>query len=210
MVLEDLLKLLIAIGLGGLIGLEREVHDKAAGLRTLMFICAGSTLFTIFSFRLAGSGDTTRIASTIVTGIGFLGAGTIMREGNRVRGLTTAAAIWVVAALGMGIGGGFYGLSTAAALTFLIILWIFPWFEEALARLNQNRTYQITCPLDLNKNSELETYFHQQKLLVRPMGLKKENDLLTITYFFRCSPQKHNILVEYLLKDNGIRSVDYY
>lgn len=207
---EDIIKLFVAIGLGGLIGLEREVHDKAAGLRTLMFICAGSALFTIFSFKLAGSGDTTRIASTIVTGIGFLGAGAIMREGNRVVGLTTAAAIWVVAALGMGVGGGYYILSTVAAVAFLVILWVFPWFEELIGHLNQNRTYQITCPLDFTKTGELEAYFRQEKLLIRPMGLKKENKSLTITYLIRCSPQKHNTLVEYLLKDDDIRSVDYY
>ncbi|MCJ7512079.1 MAG: MgtC/SapB family protein [Anaerolineales bacterium] len=97
---EDLLKLGLAVMAGGLIGIEREYRDKAAGLRTLIFICLGAALFTILSSRLAGDNDPTRIAAGIVAGVGFLGAGVILREGGRVVGLTTAAAIWHTTALG--------------------------------------------------------------------------------------------------------------
>ena len=104
---DILIKLAAAVLVGGLIGAEREFRDKAAGFRTIIFIALGSTLFTVFSSLLAGQeNDPARIAANIVTGIGFLGAGAIMRDGGRVAGLTTAATIWLTAALGMGIGSG--------------------------------------------------------------------------------------------------------
>ena len=103
---EDVIKIVLAVSAGGLIGIEREFRDKAAGFRTLIFICAGACLFTILSFRLAANSDSTRIAANIVTGVGFLGAGVILRDGGRVIGLTTAAMVWLTAAIGMGIGGG--------------------------------------------------------------------------------------------------------
>ena len=87
---EDLLKLLLAVLAGGLIGSEREYRDKAAGFRTLIFICVGATLFTILSYSMATAGDPNRIAAGTVTGVGFLGAGVIMRDKGRVIGLTTA------------------------------------------------------------------------------------------------------------------------
>src|SRR5512143_1099180 len=104
--IENLVKLGISILVGGIIGAEREFRDKAAGFRTLILITVGSTLFTIFSMSMEPEGSRTRIAANIVTGIGFLGAGAIVREHGRIGGLTTAATIWLSAALGMGIGAG--------------------------------------------------------------------------------------------------------
>src|SRR5688572_27174223 len=100
-----LLRLLLVIIVGGLIGAEREYRSKSAGFRTMILICLGSFLFTTFSIQIGGL-ETDRIASNIVTGIGFLGAGVIFKSENRINGLTTAAAIWAVAALGMGIADG--------------------------------------------------------------------------------------------------------
>src|ERR1043166_8297676 len=107
---DDLVKLLFALVLGGLIGWEREFSDKPAGFRTITLICVGSTLFTIFSLKIGtvSGSDSSRIAAQIVTGIGFLGAGAIIRRGEAVSGLTTAATIWFVASIGMGVGGGYY------------------------------------------------------------------------------------------------------
>ena len=132
---EDLLKILLALAVGAAVGFERELHHKSAGLRTLIFICLGSTLFTILSGRLAGSGDDfTRIASGIVTGVGFLGAGVILHDGGHIKGLTTAAAIWLVAALGMGIGAGQYALVGAVTVVTLLVLWLFPRVEAWIDR----------------------------------------------------------------------------
>jgi putative Mg2+ transporter-C (MgtC) family protein len=101
---ENVIKIGIAILIGGIIGAERESRDKAAGFRTIILITVGSALFTIFSASMDRGFTRTRMAANIVTGIGFLGAGAIVREHGRIGGLTTAATIWLSAALGMGIG----------------------------------------------------------------------------------------------------------
>jgi putative Mg2+ transporter-C (MgtC) family protein len=131
---EALLRLSLAAVLGGFIGIERELRERQAGLRTHLLVSLGSALFTIVSaygfhaFLASGSGvvrtDPTRIAAQIVTGIGFLGAGAIIRQGFSVRGLTTAATLWVVAAVGMACGAGYY--SAAALSTALVLLALYP------------------------------------------------------------------------------------
>jgi putative Mg2+ transporter-C (MgtC) family protein len=100
-----IIKLLIAVALGGVIGLEREAHGRPAGLRTHILVCLGSALFTLISETYTGkNSDPSRVAAQIVTGVGFLGAGTIIRQGSMIRGLTTAASLWTVAAIGMAVG----------------------------------------------------------------------------------------------------------
>jgi putative Mg2+ transporter-C (MgtC) family protein len=116
-----LLRLVVAASLGGAIGLERELRERGAGLRTHLVVCVGSALFTLVSaYAFVGPHvDPTRIAAQIVSGIGFLGAGAIIRQGLSVRGLTTAATLWLVAAIGMACGAGYYSaaiIATAGAL----------------------------------------------------------------------------------------------
>jgi putative Mg2+ transporter-C (MgtC) family protein len=131
---EALLRLALAATLGGLIGVERELRERQAGLRTHLLVALGSALFTIvgaYGFHeFVDSGasvvrtDPTRIAAQIVTGIGFLGAGAIIRQGLSVRGLTTAATLWVVAAVGMAAGAGYY--SVAVITTALVLIALYP------------------------------------------------------------------------------------
>jgi putative Mg2+ transporter-C (MgtC) family protein len=112
--LELMLRVVLAFVLGGLIGYEHETTQRPAGLRTHMLVAAGSTAFTVGVYGFVGEGtvrDPTRVAAQIVTGVGFLGAGTIWRTSSTVRGLTTAASIWLVAAVGMLVGGGMYALA---------------------------------------------------------------------------------------------------
>jgi putative Mg2+ transporter-C (MgtC) family protein len=126
-------RLAFACGLGGLIGFERELRDREAGIRTHLLVALGSALFTIVSaygfhaFLVDGGNavrtDPARIAAQIVTGIGFLGAGAIIREGLSIRGLTTAATLWVVAAIGMACGSGYYWPAAAGTLLTLFALW---------------------------------------------------------------------------------------
>ena len=117
-------RLCLSAGLGAVLGLEREWRQKYAGLRTNILIAIGSTLFTLMSIDLSASsgGDPTRIAAQIVTGIGFLGAGAIMRNGGSIRGLTTAAMIWVNAAIGVAVGGGEYQVAIIATIVTLVVL----------------------------------------------------------------------------------------
>ena len=122
-------RLLLAALLGGLLGVERELRQKSAGLRTNILIAVGSALFTVMSYELADgpAADPSRVAAQIVTGIGFLGAGAIMRTGSGVQGLTTAATVWVNAAIGVAAGGGEYRLaSIATAVTLLALLLLVP------------------------------------------------------------------------------------
>ena len=138
---EFLLRIVVASLLGGLIGIERDIHGRAAGLRTHLLVSMGSALFMVMSELVAAHAatmtnqglvrafaDPARIAAQIVTGIGFLGAGTIIKEGLTIRGLTTAACLWLVAAVGMAAGGGYLLLAistTFIALAFLISLHYF-------------------------------------------------------------------------------------
>src|SRR5580765_4669060 len=125
--LGSLFRLLLAAGLGAAIGLEREYRRKPAGLRTNILIALGSALFTILSIQLAQIGGTPdRIAAQIVTGMGFLGGGAILRSGTGVKGMTTAATIWVNAAIGMAAGAGQYALATMATGITLLVLAVLP------------------------------------------------------------------------------------
>jgi putative Mg2+ transporter-C (MgtC) family protein len=138
---ETLLRLAVAAALGGVIGLERELDEKAAGLRTHMLVSAGSALFTLvsaygFSDILALSGsqvlvrlDPSRIAAQIVTGVGFLGAGVIFRQGFTIRGLTTAASLWLVAAIGMASGAGYWAGAVLATVVGVISLRPLEWVK---------------------------------------------------------------------------------
>lgn len=139
---EVIERLLLAAALGALIGLEREWNQKAAGLRTNTLIALGSALFTLMSIELSPRGtpaDPTRIASQIVTGIGFLGGGAILRYGGSVKGLTTAATIWVNAAIGVACGGGEYRVAGVAALTTLIVLRLLLPIERIVERHQERR-----------------------------------------------------------------------
>jgi putative Mg2+ transporter-C (MgtC) family protein len=130
------LPLLLAVVLGGLIGLEREIHGHPAGMRTHIIVCVGSTLITLVSTSIGdvngAKGDPARLAAQIVSGIGFLGAGAILREGASIRGLTTAASVWTTAGIGIALGAdAFYGqLAVIATAIVLFTLWILNFAED--------------------------------------------------------------------------------
>jgi putative Mg2+ transporter-C (MgtC) family protein len=141
---EALLRLALAAALGGAIGVERELREREAGLRTHLLVALGSALFTIVSaygfhaFLSSGASvvraDPTRIAAQIVTGIGFLGAGAIIRQGLSVRGLTTAATLWVVSAIGLAVGAGYYSGALITTGVVLIALWPLRLFAYQILR----------------------------------------------------------------------------
>jgi len=202
---EDILKLVLAIVAGGLIGAEREYRDKAAGFRTIIFICVGATLFTIFSLRLGGDREPSRIASNVVSGVGFLGAGAILFASGRVVGLTTASTIWLAAALGIGIGGGYYLISGIATVAALAVLWIFPAFEDWINKVHDTRTYEVVCPPDKDKVEEVERLFLESGLRVNRNKRMKSESGTTIVWYARGRPEKHEQLVEKLMVHPNVR-----
>ena len=159
---EDLIRLSVALVMGGLIGAEREYHGKAAGFRTMIMICVGSALFTLVSGRIGGSGD--RIAANVVNGIGFLGAGIIFRDDNRIKGLTTAATVWAVSALGMCLGAGQYDLALTGFVFVLGSLLLLVGFANRIHKLNQTRDYKIVTAFHNKTLNQYERLFEEYGL----------------------------------------------
>ena len=137
---EQIIPLLFAAMLGGLLGLERQVQGKPAGIRTHILICVGAATFTVVSRIMAGEGgdSATRIAAQVVTGIGFLGAGAIIIQGAGVKGLTTAASLWVVAGIGLAVGCGFYSASIVATVLTFAVLFFLRYIEGVILGKEKN------------------------------------------------------------------------
>ena len=143
----DLEKLIIAAVLGGLIGLEREARHRPAGLRTNLFICMGAAMFTLLSDQLAGAhtGDHTRIAAQIIPGIGFIGAGSIIHaRGDLITGITSAATLFMVASVGMAVGGGQYIAAVFATVLVLGVLSLLGFIERFMNLKAMVHTYEVT------------------------------------------------------------------
>ncbi|MFP4172131.1 MAG: MgtC/SapB family protein [Candidatus Hydrogenedentota bacterium] len=188
---EISLKFALAIVLAGLVGIERERKGRSAGLRTHILVCLGSTLAMIVSDIIAmrwAEQDTTvtldqgRIAAGIITGVGFLGAGTIINVGSHHRGLTTAALIWFVAALGLAIGGGLYGVAIAATVAALLVVIVL----ERLARLLPSAdrfTLTMGMPHGLGRINEVETFIRAQgyEVLESRLRIAEEEQTTEIT-----------------------------
>ncbi|TMB74168.1 MAG: MgtC/SapB family protein [Deltaproteobacteria bacterium] len=208
---DDLVKLLLALVLGGLIGWERELYDKPAGFRTNTLICVGSTLFTIFSLKIGiiPGTDSARIAAQIVSGIGFLGAGAIIRRGEAVLGLTTAATIWFVASIGMGIGAGYYVISSVGTALALAILFVFRKFENLVDRIHTTRTYHVIVSAEDDAVRELSLVLDSCGL--RVLGNKQVKSDNRYFYEITLSGKRaeHTPLLEKLLKSPTVKEVRY-
>lgn len=200
----DLLKLLLAILVGGLIGIEREFRHKVAGFRTNIFICVGAMLFTVFAMRYSAPGDAVHIIANIVSGVGFIGAGVILRQEGRIVGLTTAAIIWLTAALGMGIGTGNYPLVGAATAAVAIVLWIFPGFEKRIDQFREARSYEFVSALKSHKPHQLEALLHEYNLELRNEKRIKRGDKLICSWDIWGACSGHERFVEKLLADEEI------
>ena len=177
--LHAIARLGIAAGLGAAVGVERELRDREAGIRTHLLVALGAALFTIVgAYGFGGSADPTRIAAQIVTGIGFLGAGAIIRDGLSVRGLTTAASLWIVAAIGMSAGAGYYWPAVAGTAITIFALWPL--------RAAGYRAMELVRPDERRLRIEIRSEQSAQPLLdllgdVRFLQLQDEHDRRVIT-----------------------------
>jgi putative Mg2+ transporter-C (MgtC) family protein len=203
---EDLLKIVIAIIIGGIIGLERELQSKAAGLRTITLISVGATLFTLIGNKI---GDD-RVAAGIVTGVGFLGGGVILFTEGRLKGLTTAASVWVAAALGMAIAEGEYILAISVAAAVMIVLILFARLDHWIDRVNrETRNYQVTYIDRISKHAELEQLIRDVGLRVRGSKRMKRGDDLISVWETEAFTREHNALTEKLLADKEIKEIKF-
>lgn len=205
---EMLIRLSVACLMGGLIGLEREYLSKSAGFRTQILICMGSCLFTIFSFLLANN-TPDRIASNIVTGIGFVGAGVIFREDNRMTGITTAATIWLTAALGMGAGGGYYWICAWGTGLALITLLLLKKLENVIEKANQNRNYKIVCNYKHETLSKYEDMFREHRLQFKRNKQTRSGTHISGSWIVSGSEKRHNAFIKEILKDESVVEFEF-
>ncbi len=205
---SEINKFLLTILLCGLIGAEREFRSKQAGLKTLIMMGLGATLFTILSVKI-GLGSQDRIASNIVTGIGFLGAGVIFKEDNQVKGLTTASVIWIVAAIGMAVGSGYFIQAIAVTFIVLMSLLFFPLFEEILEKRYTKRVYRIVKQFDNEGLDQYEEYIKISNLKFIRGKQQLRDGKISGTWIAVGRPEKHKVFVDRMLKDEKIIAFDF-
>jgi putative Mg2+ transporter-C (MgtC) family protein len=206
---EDIIKLLVSLAMGTIIGTEREYKTKAAGFRTVILIMVGSTLFTIISAHMGGERDPARVASNIVTGVGFIGAGAIFKEGNFVKGLTTAAVIWISAAIGMAIGVGLYQFAFVSLCIVMAVLLGFTWFQNIIDKSNVNRTYKITIISNHTaKLDELANIFENYKLKAKCIFQAKRSNEMIVSYAVRGPEKNHDELIKEFYSNSLVDSFE--
>lgn len=206
--LEIGIQLLISFAIGTAIGLEREYRSKAAGLRTMIMICVGSTIFTELSILLGGT-STDRIASNIVTGVGFLGAGVIFKDGLNVSGLTTATTIWISAALGMAVGAGEYFVAIVSTGVVVIVLGLFHKIQEYIERIHQVRMYRISFSTNNDSTTALVDWLGQQGLRHRKKKSMREDDRITLMFEIYGPEKKLEAFSQYLQQKQDILAYEF-
>jgi len=179
----------VAVILGGIIGIERQIRDKPAGLRTNILICVGSTLFMSISNAF---GDT-RIGAQIITGIGFLGAGSVLHSHGFVLGLTTAATIWVVAGVGMALGSGMYGVAVFATAMSLVTLYFLSFIED---KIQGRRSYSYSLVVtDLNQAlASIHKVLQANSVTAASFNFKKRTDNYHV-WFTLLIPRETNLKI---------------
>jgi len=206
--LELMLQVGLASVLGGAIGLERELGGKPAGLRTNILICIGSVLYTHLSIAMIGGAtDPTRVAGQIVTGVGFIGAGTILHARGAVVGLTSAATIWVVAAIGVALGSGFYLEGIGTTLVVLAVLAGLGRVEKLVERQSMRSRISIHARPGPTVLEDLEGLVRRAGLELSAVSSRQENVDLVIDFDIRGSKRLHDQVMITLLHHDHVRTV---
>jgi len=194
---DDITKLIVSLVAGSVIGAEREYNNKNAGFRTVILVCVGATLFTILSGLLTGGKDF-HVAGNVVVGIGFLGAGTIFKEGSTVKGITTAATIWVSAAIGMAIGIGEFTIAFAVVFIVMLVLLGFIWLQSFIDQFNREKVYKITVPCLKLTLDEINEFLKVCGLKGYCLNRHKIKDDITLTMVVKGPEKKHDKLISIL------------
>lgn len=207
----DVYKALLATVAGVILGMERELKDKAAGLKTITVICLGSALFTIISYKLGGpEGESTRIASYIVSGIGFLGAGVIFKDQLTVSGLTTAGIIWLAAAVGTAIGFGEFYLAAIFMAAALLVVYSSPLVNRVFKPRKQTRPLIIVIhKKDLHQKENILAAIAKEGIRIEEKRLEAKDDKLIVTVEAVVKLKKIKWLEEYLVNNSSIDSFSF-
>jgi putative Mg2+ transporter-C (MgtC) family protein len=204
-------RLTIALLVGGLIGLERELKGKPAGIRTNMLICVGSCLLMIISIEIAtaagGPADPARLAAQVVTGIGFIGAGTIIRSRFQVSGLTTAATIWVLAALGLGIGAGYLILAAIGTVLIVATLTLVRLVERVLTKRRSSHAVQLILEKKQGVIGAVLRAFKDANIVTDGLDIDRSTVNWTATFEYAVPRKTHLELIERLADIEGVGEV---
>ncbi len=208
--IEEIERVLLAGALGAAIGLDREWNGKSAGLRTLMLVCLGAALFTIVSYKMGGDSSGDRIASNIVTGIGFIGAGLIFKDEQAVRGLTTSATVWATAAVGIAVGLGEYWLAVVTTAAIWLILVILQYFEHFFEKVSEIRHYVVKYKhIPGEEYLAYDEFFSNKAYKLLSAKTEKSEDCIITSWLVRSSRKNHDLIVKKLLEDRRITTLDY-
>lgn len=195
---QAVVRLVLAAFLGGSIGLEREIQKKPAGLRTNMFICFGSAMFTILSYKLASDypGDHTRIAAQIIPGIGFIGAGSILHQRANVSGLTTAATIFVVASIGMACGGGLYITAIFATFVLLLALTLLGVVEKRFSLKEIAMIYELTGAQAEEIIASVNGVLEGERKMMQSVQIGRSDGHYRVQFTVNATQKEHHGLME--------------
>lgn len=210
-ILEVTLKFLLAVALGGLVGLERETSQKPAGFRTNILICVGSTSLMILAGLIlknnpASGSEFARIAAGAITGMGFIGAGTIIQARGAVKGLTTAATLWTVSALGLMIGAGFYVVSLVFTAAIMLTLILFRQLEDQYLKQSHHR-YEIKTPHSRELLVHIKKIAMHEGIKFQSLHLHQEGDQARIVFAFNAPDEKEEKFNQAVLSGEGISEI---
>lgn len=205
---NEIIKLSLSVVIGCILGLEREIRGKSAGFRTLALICFGATIFTIASYLFGVEANRDRIAANIITGVGFIGAGVIFRNNSSVSGITTAASIWIAAALGMMIGIGEYLLTSISLALSLFILYALDFIQLWIDDRFQHRDYKLLFR-DKNYTNEINAQLKLLKITCNLSKTLRSDD--QVRFEIRIFGKESNLILfnDWLLNQEFIRSMEW-
>jgi putative Mg2+ transporter-C (MgtC) family protein len=207
---QMLLRLLCASALGAAIGVEREIHRRPAGVRTSMFVCMATALFTILSVEIShiyGDSSSTRIASNIVQGIGFLGAGAILKDSAGLVGMTTAATIFAEAAIGMAAGAGLYAVAGSATAIVLLGLFVLAWGADRFSLRSRVMVFRFTTSHAESVASEVQRLLANLKIPAQHFGVSMTGSSSIVEFEAVVSHKQQEQIVEQLNRQGVVTEV---
>ncbi len=201
----DVYKALLAVAAGIILGLERELKDKVAGLKTITIICLGATLFGILSYKIGGPNNPTQIAAYVVSGVGFIGAGAIFKDGFSISGLTTAGIIWLAAAVGLAIGFGEFFLAATFMTGSLIIIFITPFINKIFRSKKVTRQLQLVIAgRNIATKADIFLVLHKEGVIIEERKISLKDDQLEILMEIVLTEDKIIWLQDYLFNNKSI------